>query len=220
VQFLSLLSALRQRFRRRRMQRLLSVSPLRADWRVLDVGGTLDIWAHCPVCPRLVLLNTPRAGGEPEPPGTDVVFGDGRCLPFADRSFDLAFSNSVIEHVGDEASQIAFASEIRRVGKRYWVQTPDRWFPIEQHLWTPFIHFLPQSLQRAIVPRFSVWQLLVRVRNDQRRYYLDHYLGTVRLLSMRDLRRLFPEATIIRERIFGLSKSLVAAHGCEDRPSR
>ncbi|MGO9240656.1 MAG: methyltransferase domain-containing protein [Bryobacteraceae bacterium] len=202
------------------MQRLAAAFPLRADWLVLDVGGTPDIWALCPVRPRLVLLNTPRsAEGEPAAPGAAVVFGDGRRLPFADHSFDLAFTNSVIEHVGDEASQLQFANEIRRVGKRYWVQTPNRWFPVEQHLWTPFVHFLPRRLQRAIVPRFSVWRFVARAREDQRRYYLDHYLSTVRLLSARDLRRLFPDARVIRERLLGLSKSLVAARDPADRPS-
>ena len=196
------------------MQRLLAVFPVRADWRVLDVGGTPEIWALCPVRPRLVLLNTPRSMEDGPPPvGADTVFGDGCRLPFADQSFDLAFSNSVIEHVGVEANQIQFADEIRRVGKRYWVQTPNRRFPVEQHVWTPFIHFLPSRLQRAIVPHFSVWGLLARVRDDQRRYYLEHYLNTLRLLSAGELRRLFPGARIIRERFLGLSKSLIAAHG-------
>jgi len=200
-----------------RMRRLQETFSLRPDWRVLDVGGTLDIWAQCPVRPRLVLLNAPRAGEVGAFPGdTDVVFGDGRRLPFPDHSFDLVFSNSVIEHVGDAASQMQFANEIRRVGKRYWVQTPDRWFPVEQHLWTPFVHYLPRDWQRTLVPRVSVWRMLVRVRDDQRRYYFGHYLNDVRLLSQRELRRLFPEAKIIRERFLGFSKSLIAACSAEE----
>ncbi len=68
-------------------------------------------------------------------------------LPFADQSFDLVFSNSVIEHVGSRDTQARFASEIARVGKLFWLQTPNRYFPIEQHLWTPLVHWLPRRWQ-------------------------------------------------------------------------
>ena len=84
------------------------------------------------------------------------VAGDGRSLPFRDGSFDVVFSNSVIEHVGDAASQRRFAREVARVGRAYWVETPNRWFPVEQHLLTPLVHWLPAAWQGAIVPRFTV----------------------------------------------------------------
>jgi Methyltransferase domain len=96
---------------------------LTREMRVLDVGGTVDIWRLAPVMPRLVLLNQARARYEIGA-GEAVVLGDGASLPFADRSFDLVFSNSVIEHVGGRAEQARFAREIARVGKQYWVQTP------------------------------------------------------------------------------------------------
>ena len=63
----------------------------------------------------------------------------------------------MIEHVGDAQSQRRFAREVARVGRAYWVQTPNRWFPVEQHLLTPFVHWLPKPWQRWIVPRFTVW---------------------------------------------------------------
>ena len=102
--------------------------------------------------PRLVLLNMPRAKGELGG-ATNWVAGDGRCLPFRDGAFDVVFSNSVIEHVGDAASQERFAREVARVGRGFWVQTPNRWFPVEQHLMTPLVHWLPKRWQRAIVRR-------------------------------------------------------------------
>jgi len=194
------------------MKRLLAFFPIDSNWRVLDVGGTVEIWELSPVRPKLVLLNTPRAT-ETSPAGVQIVMADGLSLPFADQSFDLVFSNSVIEHVGDWEAQAQFAREIQRVGKRHWVQTPDRSFPVEPHLWTPFLHFLPGWLQRAIAPRFSVWSIVAGARADQREYYIDHCLNTVRLLSADDMRRLFLKSTIIRERFCGLSKSLIAAGG-------
>lgn len=207
---LKMLAALQRRFRRRRMLRFAREFGISAGTRVLDVGGTPECWELLPVRPRLVLLNTPRAGEETAGAACRVA-GDGRLLPFADQSFDVVFSNSVIEHVGDAASQQRFAREAARVGRAWWVETPNRWFPIEQHLLTPFIHWLPRQWQRLIVPRCNVWQAMARVSEDRRRFYIEHYLGEVRLLGARELRALFPQARLIRERFCGLTKSLVAA---------
>jgi len=208
----------RERFRRQRMARLLTAFPVCPEWRVLDVGGTIDLWLLCPVRPRLVLLNMPRGADSAPPPGVELVYGDGTNLPFADQSFDLVFSNSVIEHVGGAARQARFAAEIQRVAPRCWLQTPDRWFPVEAHLWTPFIHFLPKCWQRFIVPRFSIWQLLTRCSRDRRRYYINHYLDEIRLLSATEVQRLFPRATILQERFLGLSKSIIAIGGHSQSP--
>lgn len=200
------------RFRRRRMERLAEIFGLRADWLVLDVGGTPGIWAYSPVRPRLVILNQPRAR-EPVPGGVLYVDGDGTALPFADRTFDLVFSNSVIEHLGSEAAMERFAAEVRRTGRRYFVQTPDALTPVEPHLYTPFLHWLPARWQRALAPRCSLWALLSGAAEDEREFYLRHYLNEVRLLRRDALQRLFPEARILRERAMGLPKSLIAVHG-------
>jgi len=201
--------SLQRHFRARRMALLARTVRLTSDTRVLDVGGTVDIWRLAPVMPKLVLLNQERARYEI---GTSeiVVLGDGTSLPFADQSFDLVFSNSVIEHVGSRAEQARFAAEIARVGRHYWVQTPNRYFPIEHHLWTPFVHWLPRSWQAAILTRFSVWKMLTNYDAAQRDFYVTHYLDSIRLLSASDLRALFPDAVVARERFLGWTKSLVA----------
>ena len=170
--------------------------------------GRRSAGQYCPP-PRVTLLNMPRTRNELRHV-TGWVAGDGRSLPFADQSFDIVFSNSVIEHVGSADDQREFANEVARVGRRYWVQTPNRWFPVEQHLFTPFVHWLPRSWQKLVVKRCTVWGLLASVSSDQRSFYLEHYLNDVRLLDCRDLGALFPEARIVRERLLGSTKSLVA----------
>ena len=70
--------------------------------------------------------------------------------------------------------------------------------------------WLPARWQRAIVPRFTVWSAVVPVTEDRRRFYLEHYLNEVRLLSANQLRALFPGARLIRERFCGIVKSLIA----------
>jgi hypothetical protein len=202
-------TALSRYFRRRRMARFAREFALTPRTRVLDVGGAPDTWRLVAQAPRVILLNMPRTRDEMA--GAESwVAGDGRRLPFRDGAFDVVFSNSVIEHVGDAASQRQFAREVARVGRGYWVQTPNRWFPVESHLLTPFIHWLPRSWQRALVPRFTVWGALARVSADRRAFYLEHYLRDVRLLGWSEMRTLFPDARVIRERACGLTKSLVA----------
>ena len=102
--------------------------------------------------------------------------------------------------------QSAFAREIGRVGDRYFVQTPNRWFPIEPHYQMPFVHFLPERALRALNKKFTMgW-----------RKKGEWYETT--LLSESDLRRLFPDATIHRERVLGMTKSLMAVRGPQAGP--
>ena len=190
------------------MRRFVSELRVTADSTVLDVGGTPFNWSFLPFRPHIVLLNTVR---EERPElGWTFVAGDGRSLPFRDRSFDIVFSNSVIEHVGDEAEQRRFASEAARVGRQYWIQTPDRHFPVEPHLLTPFLHLLPRRWQSRIARRFTVWDVLVRPTPDRWQFYIEHYLSDIRLLTGSSLRDLFPDARIHHERFLGMSKSLIA----------
>ncbi|MGA3023540.1 MAG: class I SAM-dependent methyltransferase [Bryobacteraceae bacterium] len=195
-------------FRRRRMQRFEATFTITARTRVLDVGGTSMNWAYLSVRPRLVILNTGRERRDAE--SVTWVAGDGCSLPFPDAAFDIVFSNSVIEHVGSPERQRLFAGEIARVGRAYWVQTPNRWFPVEPHLLTPFLHWLPVSVRAWITRRFTVWQWVTRPAPDHREFYIEHFLDDIRLLGPAEMKGLFPGARLVRERLLGLTKSLVA----------
>jgi hypothetical protein len=204
-----------RRFRARRMQEFVKRFQVTPGTRILDVGGTPSNWLLADVRPSVTLLNMPR-GQEQSEQGFTFVSGDGCELPFPDQSFDIVFSNSVIEHVGAPAQQRRFADEIRRVGKRYWVQTPNQRFPIEPHLLTPFVHWLPRNLQQAWVTKWTVWDWVERPSPDRREYYIQHFLRDIRLLSASELAALFPDAKILRERSLGCTKSLIAVS--EPRP--
>src|SRR5579884_2043117 len=201
-------SALR-RFRTARMRRFVREFGIRADTRVLDIGGTTYNWALVPVRPRLTLLNMPRAL-EAITDGINWVAADGCALPFGDASFDVVFSNSVIEHLRTFERQQAFAAEVARVGKRYCVQTPNRWFPLEHHLLTPCIHYFPKRWQAPLVRRWTVWATLTGIQGERKRFYIEDYLADVRLLGRAELQALFPGASITPERFLGMTKSLMA----------
>jgi hypothetical protein len=150
-----------------------------------------------------VLNEDPR---ELETGGDRCVIGDGRNLQFPDKSFDVAFSNSVIEHVGNWKDMQRFASELRRVGNSFYCQTPNKWFPVEPHLGTLFLHWWPRLLNFYFVTRYlTLWGLLNRPSRGQ----VKRSLARIRLLTRRDLEHLFPGATIVTERFLLLSKSYV-----------
>ncbi len=201
-----------EHFRSRRMSLFEKTFQITPTTRVLDVGGSLEIWQFASVHPKLTLLNLPSALAN-SAGRADQVAGDGRMLPFRDRAFDIVFSNSVIEHVGSADNQQRFASEVARVGRSYWVQTPNRRFPMEMHLMLPLVHYLPKPVQRPIVNRFTIWELLVKPDGSARAAYLNHFLNELRLLDAEALQSLFPEAHILEERAFGFSKSLIAVRG-------
>jgi Methyltransferase domain len=198
-----LLYATIRRFRRDRMATFERTFALTPRTRILDVGGTVLNWSLIGARPNVTLLNLPTDGEA-------NIVGDGRYLPFRDRAFDIVFSNSVIEHIATLQDQQRFADEVRRTGRAYWVQTPDRRFPIEPHLVTPFLHWLPKRARVAIARRFTFWSLMERPSRDRWEFYIRHCSEEVRLLDARQLQAMFPEAQIIRERFLGLSKSLIA----------
>jgi len=86
-------------------------------------------------------------------PAVTAVRADGRSLPFGDGTFDLGFSNAVVEHVaGGREGQRAFVHELCRVAGRVFVTTPNRWFPLEVHTLLPFVHWLPAGARNRLIP--------------------------------------------------------------------
>lgn len=154
--------------------------------------------------------------------GFDTVRVDGsETLPFDDHAFELVFCSSVIEHVtGEKLSAIqrfksdgrafkqiawgcqqAFAEEIRRISSAYYVQTPSRWFPVEVHSWIPLIGALPTHVQWWVIRIFNrFWP-----RRDENPDWS--------LLGYGEMKALFPDAVIYRERMFGFTKSYIAVRG-------
>lgn len=174
------------RARLRRLEHFLRVAGVGPSTRILDLGcGGFGLRALLPGFDITGVDVVER----PEYQGPFVCADATRQLPFADQEFDIAYANSVIEHITPELRP-AFASELRRVGRGWYVQTPAMAFPIEPHALLPGAHWLPPSIRRRY------WKFGAGGDPDE-----------VRLLRRRELERLFGPA--IRERFGPLTKSWV-----------
>jgi hypothetical protein len=168
--------------------------------RLLDVGFSKH-FAHQYILEDYLPSEIPVVGGEIDEqalrrtigsyPQVHAVVLDACHLPFFDQSFDVVYSNAVIEHVGDYSHQRLFADEVRRVGRSWFVTTPNFWFPIDTHTSLPFVHWLPKR-----------WRLAV-FRSVGRK-------GDLVLLTGRRFRQLFPESTLFHLRTTILPEVLVA----------
>ena len=179
---------------------------------LLDVGGHPGFWTHYPQpVARIDTLNIRLQGGwRPEdfPEHSFLrIEGDGCSMSFANKSYDIVFSNSVIEHLGSFVKQQMFAKEIVRVGKIVWVQTPAYECPIEPHFIMPFVHWLPVKFRALSVKYLSVWGIVNRPSHAE----IDDMVNTTSLLSKKQFQSLFPDCKIITERLLGIfPKSYIA----------
>lgn len=205
------------RLRKKRAQRIkiLINNAYRLHHRVniLDVGGTKVYWKLLSkkfLLDRnvhITVLNLPTA--EPLPENDELftfINGDGCDLsPFANKSFHIAHSNSVIEHVGSMKNMKRFANAIQGVAHAYYVQTPNYWFPLEPHFMTPFFHWFPKSVRAQLIMQFKLgWYPKAKSLAEA-----NGMVESCNLLAKKELKKLFPEAIIYTEKIGLLSKSFI-----------
>lgn len=179
--------------------------------RIIDIGGEPIFWANMSMVndSRLMIdcYNIKKISSQFE--NISCFRGDATDLQnVGNDEYDMAFSNSVIEHVGSFAEQQKMASEVRRVAKNYFVQTPNFWFPIEPHARLPFAQFLPLFLKTLL--------MLLILRKSIRDFgMVRSAVDNVRLLTKNELKVLFPDGSIIGEKFLGMTKSFMVykVHG-------
>ncbi|MES2330173.1 MAG: class I SAM-dependent methyltransferase [Bacteroidota bacterium] len=175
---------------------------------ILDIGGTQGYWdmmGFSDIDIRITLLNL-----EVQPTSGDSftsVKGDATDLSaYADQSFDIVYSNSVIEHLFTYEAQLKMANEVRRVGKNYFIQTPNYYFPIEPHWVFPFFQFLPVTCRVWMTRNLNLGHI-GRIPDP---VDASKRVAEVQLLTRQQMQQLFPQAKMYQETFFGLTKSLVA----------
>lgn len=187
--------------RKKRMNEFLSRMNIKGGERIIDLGGAPAFWEICDIELNITIINLEGFNRDSNPEthhNMEVLVGDACKVNFPDNNFDIAFSNSVIEHVGDETMQGKMAQEIQRLAPSYWVQTPSIWFPIEAHTNMPFWWFYPPFVKRALI---SSWRKKLPK-------WTDMVEGTTVLLRS-NLKSFFPSSRIWVERVFGFPKSYI-----------
>lgn len=127
------------------------------DDKILDVGFTENNYSeeanylekHYPHQKNITALGIEDAGEKGDfstlYPLTTVVRYDGNLFPFENDSFDICWSNAVIEHVGKREKQVLFVKEMLRTCKVVYFTTPNKLFPFDLHTKLPFFHWLPKK---------------------------------------------------------------------------
>lgn len=161
--------------------------------RILDVGGRIEYWRNLSTenVANIVVLNNDSTEISVENNSLfEAQVGDARDMPqYKDNSFDLAHSNSVIEHVGPWQDMRAMASEMMRVASSGWVQTPAWEFPIEPHFRAPFLHWFGQPMRRKMLAFSSAYR---GKSLEEKRWHVDR----INLLSKNEILALFPECDL------------------------
>lgn len=176
--------------------------------KILDIGGTQSFWDSMNFNEpdvEITLLNLEIQ--KTTHPNFKSVKGNATKLSeYSDKSFDVVFSNSVIEHLFTKENQVLMAKEVRRVGKNYFIQTPNYWFPIEPHWVFPLFQYLPFSLKVFLTNNFSLGHIK-KIKDKEKAI---EQVKEIRLLTLKEMKELFPDAKIYLEKFFGFNKSLVA----------
>jgi hypothetical protein len=199
--------SLGERMRSRRWEWFETEFPNVGAMSIIDLGGTAESWLRAPVRPASVhVINL-------EPEVTDLPGwlhadqADACHLPsrISDTSYDLVFSNSVIEHVGGHYQRMCFAEAVHKLSAKHWIQTPYRYFPMEPHWLCPGFQFMPLTVRAELSRRWP----LVHTRSSCREEGIRAALS-VELLSRTEMAFYFPQSTLRLERILGVVKSLIA----------
>jgi hypothetical protein len=215
-----IVNKLRNKIREKRNSLFNETFKIDNNTKILDLGGgnggyitSLVInkyWKNITVADiDKELLNKARSRG------LKTILLNQTCdLPFKDQSFDIIFCNSVLEHVTinkeeiwncfdsrrfyieSMRNQIKFSNEIRRVAKSYFLQTPNKYFPLESHTWLPFVQYYPRKFQIFIIKLLNkIW--FKKTKPDWN------------LLNFKDIKYLFPNDLIYKDKILGMIKSFV-----------
>jgi SAM-dependent methyltransferase len=97
----------------------------------------------------------------------NIQVSAAESLPFPDASFDVVFSNEVIEHVDDDRKAIGEAVRVTADGGHIVIYAPNRLYPFETHGAyfgrrfvfgvIPLINYLPNPLRRRFAPHVRAY---------------------------------------------------------------
>ena len=172
---------------------------------ILDIGGKINFWENRRLAGdnnyEITIVNLSKEKSSYS--NIKTLIGDATDLSqFEKKSFDIVYSNSVIEHLYNFDNQLKMALEIVRLGKKHIIQTPNKYFFIEPHYLLPFFQFFSKKLQYYILTKTKLSRLK---KWDEK--FAKQYIEEIRLLNLKEIKILFPKSKIYYEKFMGMNKS-------------
>ncbi|MBC7946773.1 MAG: class I SAM-dependent methyltransferase [Chitinophagaceae bacterium] len=204
-------NSVNQRFREKRFKFFLEllnrVKTTDRPIRILDIGGLEIYWERMNYLGthdiHITLLNLEQK--ETKSPNVRSVKGNATDLSeYKDHEFDIVFSNSVIEHLYEKGNHRKMAKEAARVGKYYYIQTPNYYFPIEPHWLFPAFQWLPFSTRVWLTRKFD----LGHYKKIPNRAAAEHLVSEINLITEAEMKEMFPDGKVYREYFMGMKKSI------------
>ena len=185
--------------------RFIKICTPKVEDEILDLGATPDakladsnfFEKYYPFKERITVSSIEDCSGLVDKFGLKgyMLNEPHKPLPFFDKQFDIVFSSAVLEHVGTREDQAFFIEECMRVGKKVFLTTPNRYFPIEMHTFVPFLHWLPWSwFQKIVKP----------IRNG---FWSD--INNLNLLSKKDVLQISNEVNVEAVKTIGIDSNLI-----------
>lgn len=140
-------------------------------------------------------------------PEVNARVGDACALPWENKHFDIVYSNAVIEHLGSFEKQKKMAAEVMRVGKSWFVTTPNRWYPFEFHMRLPFVTWLPRN-------GYIRFGQVISYNPMKRKYMSGIRRRGLRLMTAKELQQCFPSSRIIKQRVTFMAETLICVGRC------
>jgi len=204
-------NSISSRQRKKRFEFFLKYcSELRKPLKILDLGGSDYYWQSLNFTDnenyKIEILNIENQNTE-NFKNISFLKNDVRDLSFIkDKEYDLIYSNSLIEHLNNFDEQKKLAKEIQRTGKKYFIQTPNYYFPVEPHFLFPFFQFLSVDMKTKLISNFNLGWFekqtdIVKARE---------LANSIKLLKEKELKEIFPGCKIYKEKYFSLNKSFIA----------
>jgi hypothetical protein len=202
--------SLSNKFRRKRIEIFRKLlNKYKSPVKILDLGGTQEFWENMDLISeefQITIVNTELIDIKYK--NFISIKKDARDLSeFRNKEFDIVFSNSLIEHVGNFPVQKILAEEISRIGKSYFIQTPNYYFPLEPHFLFPYFQLLPKKLRIYLLCHFNLGWFKKSEKSEAVKI-----INSITLLKYNELKELFPSALIIREKFSGITKSFICIY--------
>ena len=201
--------SLGNRFRSKRFEFFLKkIEKFKKPITILDIGGKINFWKNRGIAGntnyKITIVNLEKE--KSKYCNIKCIIDDATNLKeFNNQSFDVVHSNSVIEHLYNYENQKKMANEVTRIGKKYIIQTPNKYFFIEPHYILPFFQFTTNWFKYVILTKTRLSRL-----KKWDPIFAKQYIKEIRLLSQNEVKELFPESNIYYEKFLGMNKSFTA----------